>query len=124
MPVLRDISARSLLLSQVEIPMNFDSRLYVEIHPFEGAPSPHPHPVDDGHFDPHFVYKVLGIYNPSETSECYFMLANPERQIWFIPQRHLLAQRLIESDELFLPKGSAACRCEGRTADAHHEVNG
>jgi len=44
------------------------------------------------------------MYNPSETSECYFVLSNPERQIWFIPQRHLLAYRIIQSDELFLPK--------------------
>jgi hypothetical protein len=44
------------------------------------------------------------MYNPSETGECYFILANPERQIWFIPQRHLLAYRLIDSDEFFLEK--------------------
>jgi hypothetical protein len=84
--------------------MDIDSRLYVEIHPFDGPRSPHPHPIDDGHFDPEFVYKVLGMYNPSETSECYFVLANTERQIWFIPQRHLLAYRLINSEEFFLPK--------------------
>jgi hypothetical protein len=84
--------------------MDINSRLYVEIHPFEGPHQPHPHPIRDGKFDPAFVYKVLGMYNPSETSECYFVLANPERQIWFIPQRHLLAYRLIDSDEFFLPK--------------------
>jgi hypothetical protein len=32
------------------------------------------------------------------------MLVNPERQVWFIPQRHLLAYRLIDSEEFFLPK--------------------
>jgi hypothetical protein len=90
--------------------MDFNSRLYVEIHPFEGTHQPHPHPIDDGHFDPAFVYKVLGVYNPSETSECYFMLANPERQIWFIPQRHLLAYRLIDSDEFCLPKSETVQR--------------
>jgi hypothetical protein len=86
--------------------MDIDSRLYVEIHPFDGPRSPHPHPIDDGHFDPDYVYKVLGMYNPSETGECYFVLANTERQIWFIPQRHLLAYRMIESEEFFLPKKS------------------
>ena len=86
--------------------MDIDSRLYVEIHPFEGPHQPHPHPMDDGHFDPRYVYKVLGMYNPSETSECYFVLANPDRQIWFIPQRHLLAYRLIDSDEFFLLKSA------------------
>src|SRR6266550_8026222 len=84
--------------------MDINPRLYVEIHPFDGPVSPHPHPIDEGHFDPHYVYKVLGMYNPSETSECYFVLSNTQRQIWFIPQRHLLAYRLIDSDEFFLPK--------------------
>ena len=78
--------------------MDVNPRLYVEIHPFDGPHSPHPHPIDEGHFDPDYIYKVLGMYNPSETSECYFMLANP--------QRHLLAYRLIDSDEFFLPKQS------------------
>ncbi len=86
--------------------MDIDPRLYVEIHPFDGPYPPHPHPIDEGHFDPDYVYKVLGMYNPSETSECYFMLANPQRQIWFIPQRHLLAYRLIDSEEFFVPKNT------------------
>jgi len=85
--------------------MDINDRLYVEIFPFEGPHQPHPHPIDDAGFDPNLVYKVLGMYNPSETSECYFVLANPKRQIWFIPQRHLLAYRLIDSDEFFLPRG-------------------
>jgi hypothetical protein len=84
--------------------MDIDTRLYVEIVPFDGPHSPHPHPVDDAHFNPDYLYKVLGMYNPSETSECYFVLANPQRQIWFIPQRHLRAYGLIDSDELFLSK--------------------
>ncbi len=68
---------------------------------------PHPHPIDEAHFDPAYVYKVLGMYNPSETSECYFVLSNTQRQIWFIPQRHLLAFALIDSDELFLTPDQA-----------------
>jgi hypothetical protein len=84
--------------------MNIDSRIYVEIHPYDGRHSPHPHPIEEGHFDPDYVYKVLGMYNPSETSECYFVLSNTLRQIWFIPQRHLLAYRLIDSEEFFMLK--------------------
>jgi hypothetical protein len=84
--------------------MDINPRLYVEIHPYEGPHQPHPHPVTEGKFDPALVYKVLGTYNPSETSECYMILCNPQRQIWFIPQRHLLAYRLMDSDEFFLPK--------------------
>src|SRR5438874_6882864 len=84
----------------------FNQRLFVEIVPMEGEHPPHPHPIDDGKFDPKLIYKVLGIYNPSETSECYFMMANPEREIWFIPQRHVRAYQLIDSDEFFLPVGA------------------
>ena len=71
--------------------------------PLETGRAPKPHPIKDGKFDPKLIYKVLGIYNPSETSECYFMMANPEREIWFIPQRHVRAYKLIDSDEFFLP---------------------
>jgi len=86
--------------------MNFNPRLYVEIVPLENGRSPQPHPVLEGRFDPEYAYKVLGIYNPSETSECYLMLANPRREIWFIPQRHTRAFRLIDSDEFFVPKSN------------------
>jgi hypothetical protein len=98
--------------------MDNNNRLYVEIHPFEGPHSPHPHPIRDGRFDPSFVYKVLGMYNPSETSECYFVLSNPDRQIWFIPQRHLLAYKLIDSDEFFLPIATEGPVLNHRWSDA------
>jgi len=88
--------------------MNINDRLYVEIHPLESGQIPHPHPIDEAHFDPEYVYKVLGMYNPSETSECYMVLANPQRQIWFISQRHLLAYGLLDSDEFFLPINRAS----------------
>jgi hypothetical protein len=83
--------------------MDINDRLYVEIHPLTAGHIPRPHPIEDAHFDPDYIYKVLGMYNPSETSECYFVLSNPQRQIWFIPQRHVLAYGLIDSDELFMP---------------------
>jgi len=87
--------------------MNFNHRLYVEIVPLDTGMIPHPHPLNEGRFDRDYVYKVLGIYNPSETSECYFMLANPTRELWFIPQRHTRAFRLIDSDEFFILKRNA-----------------
>src|ERR1051325_8737436 len=86
--------------------MNFTDRLYVEIVPMAGDHPPVPHPITHGKFDRARVYKVLGIYNPSETSECYLMLANPEREIWFIPQRHTRAYKLIDSDEFFIAKNA------------------
>jgi hypothetical protein len=89
------------------LPMDINDRLYVELHPLKSGQIPHPEPVSEAHFDPALVYKVLGMYNPSETSECYMILANPNRQIWFIPQRHLLAFGLVDSDEFFLSKDQA-----------------
>jgi len=96
--------------------MDINDRLYVEIHPITSGQIPHPHPIDEAHFDPAYIYKVLGMYNPSETSECYMVLANPQRQIWFIPQRHLLASCLLDCDELFLTQDQAAVirRSDGR----------
>lgn len=93
--------------------MDIDTRLYVEIHPFEGPFQPHPHPIRHGNFNPDYVYKVLGMYNASETSECYFVLVNQERQLWFIPQRHVLAYALIESNEFFISKEAAGAPIAG-----------
>jgi hypothetical protein len=84
--------------------MDINDRLYVEIVPMTGPHAPHPNPLTEGRFDPDYIYKVLGSYNPSETSECYFALANRDREIWFIPQRHLRAFKLIDSDEFSLPR--------------------
>ena len=89
--------------------MSYNPDLFVEIHPFRGEHEPHPTPVEGG-FSDAFIYRVLGIYNPSETSECYFMLANPQRQIWFISQRHLRAFGLIDGEELFLSKSAVKQR--------------
>src|ERR1700733_5553973 len=101
--------------------MDIDSRLYVEIHPYEGPHQPHPHPIREGHFDPAYVYKVLGMYNPSETSECYFVLSNPDRQIWFISQRHVRAAGLFDSDELTLPKPA---KLSSQANGNGHHLNG
>src|SRR5438067_13420484 len=93
----------------------FNQRLFVEIVPYEGEHAPQPHPIDDGKFDPALIYKVLGVYNPSETSECYLMLANPQREIWFIPQRHTRAYKLIDSDEFFFAKPA-----DSQNGNGHH----
>src|SRR5688500_6689230 len=99
--------------------MNFDPRLYVEIVPLENDRPPVPHPVRDGKFDPAYVYKVLGLFNPSETSECYLMLANTRREIWFIPQRHTRAYRLLDGDAFFVPR-----EANGRAPGAEMSVCG
>ena len=60
----------------------------VRVVPLDGPRAPHPLPLDSG-FSTGRTYRVLGIYNPSETSEAYFMLANDRDEIWFISNRHL-----------------------------------
>src|SRR5262245_17223350 len=82
--------------------MNLDDRLYVEIAPQQGERPMPLDPLREGKFDPGYVYKVLGMYNPSTTGEAYFALANLQGQIWFIPQRSVRAYGLIDSDQMFL----------------------
>jgi hypothetical protein len=87
--------------------VNVNPNLYVEIVPMNGPRSPAPHPVVDGQFDTSQVYKVLGCYSPSESSESYFMLSNQRREIWFISNRHVRAHSVQESSALFLPRYDA-----------------
>ena len=101
--------------------MDINERLYVEIVPYEGRNAPVPHPLRDAGFDASRAYKVLGMYNASETSECYFVLANPERCIWFIPQRHVRAWRLMDGDAFSVPKEGADGRADGH-ADGRASV--
>lgn len=102
--------------------MNFDPRLYVEIVPSDNdnGRSPHPHPILDGRFDAGYAYKVLGLYNPAGTSECYLMLSNTRREIWFIPQRHTRAFARLDGDDLSVPKepvgGAAVAEHTGERA--------
>src|SRR3978361_1486903 len=87
--------------------MDINDRLYVEVVPLETGIIPRPQPIEDARFDGELLYKVLGMYNASETSECYFVVAHPQRQILFISQRHLRAFALLDSDEFFLTREQA-----------------
>ncbi len=51
------------------------------------AQRPHPLPLDNG-FSDDYAYRALGIHSPSETSECYFILANDRNETWFVSNRH------------------------------------
>ena len=83
--------------------MNIDDRLYVEVVPQQGEQaSSQLDPLKEGRFDPGYIYKVLGMYAPSATSEAYFALANLQGQISFVPQHSVRAYGLINSDKMFL----------------------
>jgi hypothetical protein len=81
--------------------IDYERGLYVAIEQLAGGPAPFP--LDHG-FSSGVVYRVLGIYNPSESGECWLILSNDEDQLWFISQRHVRTHSLRhDSAELRSP---------------------
>ena len=66
----------------------FHPQMFVRIVELGGPRAPMPLPLQSG-FSPDRAYRVLGVYNPSETSDAYFILPNDRDELWFICQRHL-----------------------------------
>lgn len=60
--------------------------VYVRIEQLEGRA--HPLPLQNG-FTEGVAYRALGLFNASETSECYYILGNDRDETWFISNRHL-----------------------------------
>jgi S-adenosylmethionine decarboxylase proenzyme len=60
--------------------------LYLQVEELEGGPKPFP--LQSG-FSKGRSYRALGLYNPAETSDAYFILSNDRNEIWFICNRHL-----------------------------------
>jgi hypothetical protein len=65
--------------------IHIEPGLYLRIQQLPGRP--HPLPLDNG-FSESVAYRALGIHSPSETSECYFIVANDRDETWFISNRH------------------------------------
>lgn len=84
----------------------FQPNLFVRIVQLEGPRAPQPKPLDSG-FSEGTLYRVLGVYSPSETSEAYFILPNDRDEMWFISQRHLRFGRLEETSAHHLPVSAA-----------------
>ncbi len=73
------------------------------------AERPHPLPLESG-FSADFAYRALGIYSPSETSECYFILANDRSETWFVSNRHFRVVGLFpERRDLRFALASTGC---------------
>ena len=66
----------------------FHPQLFVRIVELDGPRAPMPRPLSSG-FSEGRAYRVLGVYNPSESSDAYFILPNDRDEMWFICQRHL-----------------------------------
>ena len=65
--------------------IHLEPGLYLRVQQLpERAP---PLPLQSG-FSVDVAYRALGIYSPSETSECYFIVANDRDEAWFISNRH------------------------------------
>ena len=60
--------------------------LYLRVEELPGGPRPLP--MLSG-FSLTAAYRALGCFNPSETSDAYFILSNDRDEVWFICSRHL-----------------------------------
>ena len=91
--------------------IHIEPGLYLRVQQLsERAP---PLPLQSG-FSLDVAYRALGIYSPSETGECYFILANDRDETWFISNRHFRVVGLFpETKDLrlslvTLPTGTTA----------------
>lgn len=80
----------------------FNQNLFVRVQEVEGNRAPSPRPLESG-FSSERLYRVLGIYTPSETAEAYFILPNDQDEIWFISQRHLRFAVIMDTPAHHLP---------------------
>lgn len=73
----------------------FEPGLYLRVEELDNGPKPFP--LQSG-FSMGCAYRALGLYNPSETSDAYFVLSNDRDEIWFICNRHLRTVGLIPQE--------------------------
>lgn len=73
----------------------FEPGLYLRVEELDNGPKPFP--LQSG-FSMDVSYRALGLYNPSETSDAYFVLSNDRDEIWFICNRHLRTVGLIPQE--------------------------
>lgn len=66
--------------------LSLESALYVRVQELPNGPKPLP--LNSG-FSTDTAYRALGMFNPSETSDAYFILSNDRNETWFICNRHL-----------------------------------
>jgi hypothetical protein len=75
-----------------------ETALYLRVEEMDNGPKPLP--LKSG-FSEGRAYRALGIYNPSETSDAYFVLSNDRDEVWFICNRHLRTYALIPDEKNF-----------------------
>lgn len=82
--------------------LTFHPQMFVRIEELGGPRAPQPLPLQSG-FSADRLYRVLGIYNASESSDAFFILANDRDEMWFICQRHLRFGLLADTSAHHLP---------------------
>ena len=70
----------------------FEQGLYLRVEELENGPRPLP--LRSG-FSREIAYRALGVFNPSESSDPYYILSNDRDEIWFICNRHLRTVALL-----------------------------
>ncbi|QIP56604.1 hypothetical protein [Hafnia alvei] len=70
----------------------FEQGLYLRVEELENGPLPLP--LRSG-FSREIAYRALGVFNPSESSDAYYILSNDRDEIWFICNRHLRTVALL-----------------------------
>ena len=72
--------------------LSLEPGMYLRVEQLPNGPKPLP--LDSG-FNSHTAYRAMGLFNPSETSDAYFIFSNDRDEIWFICNRHLRCLGLI-----------------------------
>jgi hypothetical protein len=86
--------------------LTLEPGVYVRIVELPNGPTPFP--LASG-FNADTAYRALGMFNPSETSDAYFILSNDRDELWFICNRHARVVGLLpRCVDLRMPTGDAA----------------
>lgn len=76
--------------------LSLEPGIYLRVEQLPNGP--HPLPLESG-FSLQTAYRALGMFNPSETSDAYFIFSNDRDEIWFICNRHLRCLGLIRNSQ-------------------------
>lgn len=97
--------------------LTLDTHLFLRINQLEKGP--HPLPLESG-FSLNTTYRALGMFNPSETSDAYFILSNDRDEIWFICNRHLRTVCAVPDSHVFrMPLESATPMAKREEVASH-----
>ena len=88
--------------------LSFEPGLYLRVEQLVNGPKPLP--LESG-FNVDTAYRALGLFNPSETSDAYFIFSNDRDEIWFICNRHLRCIGLFPKSNMLRMSLSQADLC-------------